>query len=276
MALVLMAAHLQEDLCKDGKAGGVHDPLGEENLNRLLQWLLGWKRTGVDVCLPRKRVWIMLETLWLGECDDTSDGEEAGPLGPVKEEHRRAGGGSRSTRKSRTSVDEAIGESIVTEDTAVLPPFDGRVGTLVEDWIDENLSGYLADSTAKQYAGVNGKWRAWAKRQGWPTEYLRKAERTEENEEKLLGFLGYLGWLGVSMATIKQAVFAIKDGHKRHGHDDRAEKMYRLWMLVGALDRRSPKKPRRLGVTPDMLKWIGKELTGDAEWSAVAFDGAML
>ncbi|CAE7150879.1 unnamed protein product [Symbiodinium necroappetens] len=83
----------------------------------------------------------------------------------------------------------------------------------------------------KQYAGVYGKWRAWAKRQGWATEFLDKSLPAEENENKLLSFLGYL--LGASPATLKQAVFAIKDGHKRSGQGDPTEKMFRLWMLLG-------------------------------------------
>ena len=41
-----------------------------------------------------------------------------------------------------------IGENVVTESAVMLPPFDGKVGTLDEDWVDENLGGYLADSTA--------------------------------------------------------------------------------------------------------------------------------
>ena len=45
------------------------------------------------------------------------------------------------------------------------------------------------------------KWKAWAARQGWATEFLDHAVTIEANEDKLLGFLGYLGWLGASFAS---------------------------------------------------------------------------
>ena len=315
--------HTEQDILIEGNKGSGGPqrdrPLGEENLNRLLAWLLQWRRGLLsrgqgderpaggghaelrdhdDRPEPRgdrqvrfalayngsegtaksskKRVWIVVESLWLGECGDASD-EEFGELElSCERSFARAGGVSRTARNAPAKVREILGDSIIAEQSGALPPFDGGVGTLVEDWIEQNLCGYLRDSASKQNAGVYGKWRAWAKRQGWPTEYLNKADRTEENEDKLLGFLGYLGWLGCSVATIKQAVFAIKGGHKRHGHGDPTERMYRLWMLVGALDCRSPKKPRRLGVTPDMLKWIGRELANDGQSGSEAFDGAML
>ena len=97
------------------------------------------------------------------------------------------------------------------------------------------------------------------------------------SSSKLLGFLGYLGWQGCSVATLKQAAFAIKDGHKRGGQGDPTEKMHRLWMLLGALEKRSPKKPRRLGVTPGMLQW-GAEVMGPhlAATAEERFDATMI
>ena len=53
-----------------------------------------------------------------------------------------------------------------------------------------------------------------------------------ENENKVLSFVGYLGWLGASSATLKQAIFAIKDGHKKAGAGDPTEGMCRLWILA--------------------------------------------
>ena len=67
------------------------------------------------------------------------------------------------------------------------------------------------------------------------------------------------------MATLKQAIFAIKDAHKRAGHGDATGKMHRLWIVVNSLERMSVKRPRRLGVTVPMLKWIGNHLRGGAE-----------
>ncbi|CAE7936392.1 unnamed protein product, partial [Symbiodinium necroappetens] len=174
-------------------------------------------------------------------------------------EARRAAGRRGPLR--RKSAVQAEGAAYVELHEDQLKPFDGNTGAKVEDWIEENLTGYHADSTTKQYEGVYHKWRTWAARQGWATEFLDKSEATEANEDKLLGFLGYLGWLGSSVATLKQAVFAIKDGHKRGGQGDPLEKMFRLW----------------LGVTPEMMKWIARSLDPGPEASAEeVFDAAMM
>ena len=105
---------------------------------------------------------------------------------------------------------------------------------------------------------------------------MNKAQGTELNEDKLLGFLGYLGWLGASVATLKQAVFAIKEAHKRYGHGDPTEQMFRLWMLLGTLEKKHPKKPRRLGVTPGILKWVSKVLDNPEAGPEEIFDAIML
>ena len=185
-------------------------------------------------------------------------------LATTKQEHEPAVGAD--GRMCGATALVAVGEAQFQDDEGPLYPFDGAVGARVEEWVEENLSGYLAESTTRQYSGVYGKWRAWARRQGWMTEHLDKAMPTEENEDKLLGFLGYLGWLGCSVATLKQAVFAAKDARKRAGKGDPTERMYRLWMLLGTLEKRSGA----------MLKWIGsfvQHLSGDA---ADFFDAVML
>ena len=64
---------------------------------------------------------------------------------------------------------------------------------------------------------------------------------------------------------MKQAVFAIKDAHKRAGHGDTTTKMHRLWIVLNSLEKHSVKRPRRLGVTVQMLKWLGKQLVAGAE-----------
>ena len=189
----------------------------------------------------------------------------------------RAGAGLRRTSKgASTKVSETCGEAHVHEPACPVRPFDGSVGDRIEEWIEENLVGYHADSTTKQYAGIYGKWRAWARRQRWYTEYLDKSQKIENNEDKILGFLGYLGWLGCSVATIKQAVFALKDAHKRAGKGDPTEGMYRLWMLLGSLDKRSDKKPRRLGVTPEMLRWVIAATVISQSDPSDSLDGAII
>ena len=117
------------------------------------------------------------------------------------------------------------------------------------------MEGAKATSTERAYAGSWEKWKAWVRRHGWESEYLSRKGDPVENENRLLGFIGYLGWLGASAATLKQAIFAVKDGHKRAGAGDPTEGMCRLWILVRAMDRRMAHKPRRLGVTPQMLVW---------------------
>ena len=177
----------------------------------------------------------------------------------------------------REPPESAAGASYVQVTSQPVRPVNGDVGAQVDEWIEENICGYHAESTSKQYAGIYQKWKAWAARQGWATEFLDRTMTVEANEDKLLGFLGYLGWLGASVATMKQAVFAIKDGHKRGGQGDPTEKMFHLWMLLGALENRAPNKPRRLGVTPNMLiwvaSWMGPNLATTAE---EAFDATML
>ena len=116
----------------------------------------------------------------------------------------------------------------------------------------------------------------WAVRQGWTTRFLDIRADKLDNENKLLTFLGYLGWLGSTAATIKQALFAVKDGHKRGGAGDPTGGMFRVWMLVDSLDRHADRKPRRLGVTPGMLVWIGKHLCSSDLMGEDKVDKAMV
>ncbi|CAE7778356.1 unnamed protein product [Symbiodinium sp. CCMP2592] len=277
-ALCLMTAYVMND---GTKAGSVRDLLDDENLNKLLGWLRKWKRglfrfavqielygaINFEPNLYPEAVWSWGEAMWLSDSSDDDGGE------CVWSSARAAG--RRATRRGKAV--EAVGEAQIRDDGFDTRPFDGGIGAMIDEWIEDNLCGYLAESMTKQYAGVYAKWKAWARRQGWPTEFLDKALATEGNENKLLGFLGYLGWLGASPATLKQAVFAIKDGHKRGGQGDPTDKMFRLWMLLGALDRKTPKSPRRLGVTPEMLKWIDQAFaTNESSSAQEKFDAAMI
>ena len=116
-----------------------------------------------------------------------------------------------------------------------------RAGDSAQNVVTTARFSHHADSTTKQYAGIYGKWRAWSRRQRWHTEYLDKSRRVGDNEDKILSFLGYLRWLRRTVATIKQAVFALKDAHKRAGKGDPTEGMYRLWMLLGAWRNTPPR-----------------------------------
>ena len=96
------------------------------------------------------------------------------------------------------------------------------------------------------------------------------------NEDRLLGFLAYVGWVGGSAATVKQNLFAIKAMHKRLGAGDPTEGMHRIWILANAMERKSDKKPRRLGVTPAMMKWLYHQLTQEDAVGEYKVDCAML
>ena len=271
------------------KAGGCGDYLGDENLAKILEWLGRWRRGflprghlpsderraggcgGDDLGQDHRRprfIWAWIEDLLWGESSEEEGGASV--------DSRTKAGGKRGQRVATEAVSVAVGEAQVRDLPGDVCPFDGAVGARIDEWVEENLTGYLAESTTRQYSGVYGKWRAWARRQGWMTEHLDKSLPAEANEDKLLSFLGYLGWLGCSVATLKQAVFAVKDAHKRAGKGDPTERMFRLWMLLGALEKRSPKKPRRLGVTPAMLRWIADLVTQVSGDFADILDGAML
>ena len=175
-ALTLTAGSL---VSKDGGRAGGGDPARQ---------LRQGHRAGL--------VWFWGEAMWAPSSDDDSAGET------------RAGG--RRARTS-TSADVVRGEAAIQGIGEVKRPCD--VGPRVDEWVEENLCGCLAPSTTKQYSGVYGKWKAWARWQIWDTSTRRRGLR-------------YLGWLG---ATIKQAIFAVKDAHKRCGHGDPTEHMYGLW-----------------------------------------------
>ena len=231
-------------------AGAIRDGPLDESLARLLIWLRKWKRgdfgpdglEGKAGGGNRLVVCRYGESLWLEALEDE-----------VNFNDWKAGG------RRRRGAEEAKAEGrLVIPD--VVNPFDGDVVGRVEDWLEANLTGDKAESTACAYAGMWAKWCAWARRKQWETEYLCPKEDKIDKENKLLAFLGYLGWLNFSSASLKQAVFAIKDAHKRAGAGDPTEGLHRLWVLMNALDRRAARKPRRLGVTPSMLLWLGQQL----------------
>ena len=141
------------------------------------------------------------------------------------------------------------------------------------------MQGDKSPATEKAYGGVWAKWRAWARRQRWLSEYLDRSESTVERENKLLGFVGYLGWLGASVNTIRQNIYAIKMAHKRVGPG-------MSWMACtgcgscwGAwIDVLRPGVLRGWGSRNEMLQCLGKELIGPEEpkgCSPAAADASM-
>ena len=273
--------HVREQSAHEGRAGAVRDGPEDESLAKLLLWLRKWRTgefgrglisrraggVGAETLAGMKEnaqvVWRWGESLWLEALEELEEFD----LGD-----RRAGG-----RRSSKKVEQCLGNSHLDDSGERRLPFDGSVGVRVEEWIEENMDGDKADSTKKVYQSAWHKWETWARRQGWPTPYLDPKADKLDSENRLLGFLGYLGWLGRSAATLKQCLFAIKDRHKRMGAGDPTLGMFRVWLLVNSVDRLGPKKPRRLGVTPGMMKWINKTFDGKNEdRNEAGFDQAVL
>ena len=246
LTLAGLIAEVAGDAVDDGRAGAVRDGAQDESLARLLWWLRKWKR-GEFGCEGRRAggsavelVWFWGETLWCDALDDLQRIDY--------EDEIRAGG-----RRKKENAVEKIGQTSIVGHLDP-QPFDGDVKGRVDDWLEANMTGDKAESTTRAYASMWQRWAAWAQRQQWYTPYLNPNDPKLTNENKMLGFLGYLGWLGSSAASMKQALFAIKDAHKRAGYGDPTSDAFRVWVLINALDRRAARKPRRLGVTPGMLE----------------------
>ena len=264
-----------------GKAGACSDRDGEEALAKLLIWLRKWKQGDLDRSRRKagggslgeeRKVWLRGATEWWDALRFEAKGEDV----------RTAGGRRKKGEAAATAAERASSSLVGAEEAAQKLPFDGAaVGLHLEEWIEANIVGDKADSTEKLYKSMWGKWVAWAHRQGWDSEYIGPKQDRIEAENRIIGFISYLGWLGGSAATVKQALFAIKARHKRAGAGDPTEHMHRLWILVNALDRRAERRPRRLGVTPGMLKWLGRQLEmeaseGEARVDCLAMSGALL
>ena len=247
-ALVLLGA-VVELLQKNQKAGMCYDKEDYKTLGQLVAWLRRWRQGELSRAEPDRRAggvehrvaWFWGEELWI--------------LGMDEEECETGG------RHSRAKAEEKHAEKFVKLGTELQGDLD--VQSQVEDWLEQHMSGDKAASTQKAYKAAWEKWCDWSKRQGWLSPFLSNssdAETAVANENKVLGFVGYLGWLGTSVASLKQAIFAIKDAHKRAGHGDSTGKMHRLWIVLNSLERNAVRRPRRLGVTVAMLKWIGEHL----------------
>ena len=274
LTLAGLMAEVVGDETSGGRAGAVRDGAQDESLARLLWWLRKWKQgefgregrlAGGSVT---ELVWCWGETLWCDALDDLQRMEY--------EDEIRAGG-----RRKKEDAAVKIGQANVVGHLDP-QPFDGDVKGRIDDWLEANMTGDKAESTTRAYASMWQRWSAWAQRQQWYTPYLNPNDPKLTNENKMLGFLGYLGWLGSSAASMKQALFAIKDAHKRAGYGDPTSDAFRVWVLINALDRRAARKPRRLGVTPGMLRWIGGQLEteentrGETKVNAAMLNAALL
>ena len=272
--LVLMAGAVvteQVELRETARAGACRDEEGAEAMAKLLTWLRKWRQGEFGIndrraggCALRE-ITRLGDVLWWEALKSETYGEE---------EERDRMAGKRKGRLVKTETVEGPGKVISESERKI--PFNGDVGLHVEEWLEANLTGDLAGSTEKMYKGAWAKWQAWARRHAWESELLSPSRSKLENEDRLLGFLAYVGWTGGSAATVKQVLFAVKAMHKRLGAGDPTEGMHRIWILANAMERKSDKKPRRLGVTPDMMRWLHKQLDEEGQVGEFKIDCVML
>eukprot|EP00435_Cladocopium_sp_Y103_P012460 s1027_g3.t1 len=248
----------QQIVAEAGRAGAGRDDLGSDALAQILVWLRKWRRGDfgrptdrrAGGALEESSVCRWAESWWINMLE---------PEEMIEEDFDGYAGGRR--RKSTQEIAEQVAQQIVSNVGLQVRPFSGEVSERVEEWLEENMTGDKSAATEKAYAGAWAKWCAWARRKGWLSEYLSKSEDIVHRENKILSYVGYLGWLGCSVNTIRQAIFAIKTAHKRIGEGDITDGMHRVWILLGGLDRRNTsRKPRRLGVTQEMISWLGQHL----------------
>ena len=181
---------------------------------KLLTWLRRWRRGELGIEDRRaggemREVTRLGDALWWEalklEARDESDLEL-----------RWAG----KRRGKLVKKEDAEGPGKIVSEAEKKVPFTGDVGMHLEEWLEANLTGDLADSTEKMYKSAWRKWQAWSRRHAWESELLNPTRSKLENEDRLLGFLAYVGWIGGSAATVKQALFAVKAMHKRLGAGD--------------------------------------------------------
>eukprot|EP00435_Cladocopium_sp_Y103_P076192 s59_g80.t1 len=249
----------QQVVAEAGRAGAAADETGAGALAQILVWLRRWRRGDFGRPADGRRAGGGVEFAPLCRWAEAWWVEMLEPLETDEEHHDRYAGGRR--RKSSQEIAEQVAKGIVDNVGLQIRPFSGEVSERVEEWLEENMTGDKSAATERAYAGAWSKWCAWARRQGWLSEYLSRGEDVVSRENTILSYVGYLGWLGCSVNTIRQAIFALKTAHKRICEGDITEGMHRVWILLGGLDRRNTaRKPRRLGVTQEMILWLGMHL----------------
>lgn len=234
-----------------GKAGASPDQVGAEALAQILLWLRRWRRGDFGRPIDhrkaggeeeRGRVFRWVEAWWIGMLEPEESDEE---------DDRKAGG----RRKTPQEAAGQIAKKVVDNIGLQIRPLSGEVGERVEEWLERRQERRDREGLRRSMGKVV---RLGEETRVAFTEYLSKTEDAVGRESKLLAYVGYLGWLGCSVNTIRQAIFAIKTAHKRIGHGDITEGMHRIWILLGG--RNTARKPRRLGVTQEMMVRLGMHL----------------
>ena len=192
-------------------------------------------------------------------------------LGRAEENEAAAhAGGARGApkakgKKARRTVQEAMDRGFIDPEGTGRPlseegPPQGlrpNVGAAVEAFVEEKQKGRYAEGTKESHKRGWARWTEWRDYRRAP-RYLvgeTKAERMADEEELLL-WGGYLGWLGRAPGTLATYLFAVQRGHLDAGAGDPLEGKQRVWDLIEGLRRTGEVTPRKLGVTPAMLRWL--------------------
>ena len=102
------------------------------------------------------------------------------------------------------------------------------------------------------------RWEAWCARRGRHSPLLTGHDLAARlaNETELIEFLVFLAWLGRGPGALRSHTFAGQGAHKRLGAGDPLLGMERVWLLLKKVRGDGVVRPRRLGVTPAMLRNI--------------------
>ena len=193
-------------------------------------------------------------------------GSSGGPQtrGAAGESSRRVGGRPARAQQGRSAAQLAA-EALITP-VAGPRGFEClddplEVEEQVRDYTCDKLTGRLAESTA---VGYQREWEQWLWvcrcRGAAPLLMATSAAGKLDEEDRVLAYLGYLGWLGKPGSALRSATLAIQAGHRRAAAGDPIKDMDRVRLLVERLTQESTLKPRRLGVTPGMLRWLRARL----------------
>ena len=254
------------------RAGACRDPDSDAAARQMAEWLAKWRRGQFPRMADPSRRAGGASSRRLGAADDFYVHEAYVTMTLCVtwdfdyEQERRCGGPR--AKKARISEGRRVAAAQLVRrpgprGPTALDPL-AEVEAEVEEHVADKLRGGLAPGTAVSYQRAWERWCWWARRHEWSAPYLLGETRqdTRQDEASLLSFAGYLSWRGLSPASVRQHLFAVQAAHKRGGAGDPLAAAPRVWLLLDGLKRGMPPRPRKLGVTPEMLEWLADSLVG--------------